>query len=111
MKKWMAFGMALICVFLLAACVREPAQESTEAEVPEETTQFITKSVTEEPEERSIDPGFTLPATDGTGDADMVVPAPEGSLDPDFDVLAEPKNDEDGMIVITPEPEESIPSK
>lgn len=94
MKKWMAFGMTLICMVLFAACSREPAQKSAETERPEESSEMIVKSIpeaSEETEERSIDPGFAVPATDGAGDTNMVAPAPGGILDPGFDVSVEPE--------------------
>lgn len=122
-KKWMAFGMALICMALFAACAREPVQKESETGLPEESQEIIVKSIpeeeeetqergvdhgitVEETEERNIDPGFTVPAPDGGGDAHMAVPAPEGVLDPDFDIMTEPKQTEGGMVVITPQPQE-----
>lgn len=103
MKKRVAFGITLICMVLLTACVREPAQKNAETNLPEESPEMIIRSVTEEAEKRSVDPGFAVPATDGAEDADMVVPAPEGILDPGFDVSMGPEHDEDGTVVITPE--------
>lgn len=109
MKKWAAFGMALVCVVLLAACAREPVQESTGTEVPEETPKVIVTSIPEEgkdAEKRSIDPGVAVPAPDGTGDGGMVVPAPDWNPDPDFDVSSHADQGESGTFVIIPEPME-----
>lgn len=103
MKKWKVFGTALLCMVLFAACVREPVQERAETDLPEESPEMIIRSATEEAEERSVDPGFAVPATDGAEDTGMGVQAPEGILDPGFDVSMGPEHDEDGTVVITPE--------
>lgn len=109
MKKWLAFGLVLVCVFLFAGCAERPAQGNSEPDVPEETPEVIRKSITDLPQEekRSLDHGFSAQIPDGAGkgDADITAQGPEGDPDPDFDVSVESETDGDGMVSISLEPE------